>query len=707
MTGWSVGASIAPGTLRRQSAAGAVVTASQSTTTLTVTAVTSGRIYLGMLVTTTPPTAGGAVRVTALGTGTGGTGTYTLSTSATVASTTWTGAFEIGNARTFVATQSSTGTTGSTEPSWSITKGAATTDNTVTWIECTGQSAVNGDMTNTPRSSSVRSTAPGRGKIILNNAATHIFIQSSAGGTCGSGEPTYSTSSVGSTTTDNTVIWTYIGTSFSSWAAPFAFLAYAFGTSWAAAGDSVFIGDDHSEVVSYTTGAGISAAGTGASPNFIYSIDHTVSLPVSSTGLKFGALISYTGPGLTINGGASGANTYFFGITFSSGTGSSTTQLSIAFGGVASWNKFENCLLKLNTTSSSALISTGFTSTSTLEFSNTAVQFGAAGQSIRALSLGKFIWRNTGNAVLGTAPTALFTASSNGITLVEGVDLSGATNTIVGAGTSTTMGGLFYLENCKIAGGATIAATPVNMGGPFVDALQCSSSATSYVQRRYLYQGTLTEETTVIRTTGASDGTNGISWKIATTANAKWYSPFESFNVAVWNDVTGTNRVVTMCGIWNSAGLPNNDDIWLDVCYLGSSGSTLGSWATSTKASNLATGSAVTADSTSAWDSVATTRQNSHAYALGDVIKVASNSGRIFFCTTAGTTAGSLPGGYASAVDGGSVTDNTAVFRAGMRFSLGLTLSSPKPQLVGYLEPYVKVAKVSSTFYIDPVVTLS
>jgi hypothetical protein len=58
-------------------------------TSLNVTAVTSGVIQVGMLLTGTGVTAG--TTITALGTGTGGTGTYTVSVGQTVASTTMTG----------------------------------------------------------------------------------------------------------------------------------------------------------------------------------------------------------------------------------------------------------------------------------------------------------------------------------------------------------------------------------------------------------------------------------------------------------------------------------------------------------------------------------------------------------------------------------------------------------------------------------------
>ncbi len=69
-----------------------VFTASQALTTLTVTGTPVGTIYLGMVLTGTGVTAG--TMITDYGTGTGGAGTYTVSTSATVASTTVTGSVQ-------------------------------------------------------------------------------------------------------------------------------------------------------------------------------------------------------------------------------------------------------------------------------------------------------------------------------------------------------------------------------------------------------------------------------------------------------------------------------------------------------------------------------------------------------------------------------------------------------------------------------------
>lgn len=68
----------------------AIVTASISGTTMTVSAVSSGTLAIGQVLTGTGVTAG--TGITALGTGTGSTGTYTVSASQTVSSTTITAA---------------------------------------------------------------------------------------------------------------------------------------------------------------------------------------------------------------------------------------------------------------------------------------------------------------------------------------------------------------------------------------------------------------------------------------------------------------------------------------------------------------------------------------------------------------------------------------------------------------------------------------
>jgi len=475
-----------------------------------------------------------------------------------------------------------------------------------------------------------------------------------------------------------------------------------------AAGDIFYVAADHAETAA--SAKTISSPGTSTSPCYVYCVDHTGSVPPVAADLRTTASITTTGTfSITLNGtSASVGSTYVYGINFNSGTGAGAVALSI--GGTLAVIILESCNLNILSTSASSNIALGYASSSSVsvrpnrtELINTNMSFGAVGQFVN-IAGGDVIWK--GGAISGSAPTALFsTSGSGGYTRLEGVDLSnmGAGKTIVEAHAVTRD---YTLKNCKLGASVTVAATSAQYHYPRTTVQNSDSAGTNYRNERYTSCGVQTSETVVVRTGGASDGTTSVAYKITTSAANKWIMPFDAIPIAIWNGITASDVTATLEGVWNAAALPNNDDIWFDLGYMGSASSPQATFKTSSKATNLSTGAALTA-STEAWDSLVTARANSTVYALGDVRKVASNSGRIFFCTTAGTSAGSEPAGYASAVDGGSVTDNTAVFRAGMRFKLAVTATSPQPQAAGYMYLYPKAAKVSSTFYIDPKVTLA
>lgn len=472
-----------------------------------------------------------------------------------------------------------------------------------------------------------------------------------------------------------------------------------------AAGDIFCVSEDHAET--QAAGMQIAFPGTAANPNFVYCVNHAGTVPPVSADLRTTATITTTGGSyLDLSSGY----VYIYGVTFSCGTGA-TSQLLTICDGSAGWMRFDSCALqKLGTGATGSAISFGRVGGSNnrlkIDLNNTTLQFGATGDGISVNSC-DFKWRNTASAVTGaTLPTTLFAISQNVANMqLEAVDLSalGSGKTIVGALASANK---VFLKDCTLGASVTIAATPTDQGGAETYVIRSDSSGTNYRHEKYQYMGTQVAETAIIRTGGASDGATGLSWKLTTTANSKWVLPFEALPIAIWNATTAANVTAIIEGVWNAAALPNNDDFWFDLEYLGDASSPQGSFKSGTKADNLAFGAALTA-STQAWDSLVTARANSTAYSVGEVRKVASNSGRIFFCTTAGTSSSSEPGGYASAVDGGSVTDGTAVFRAAVRFKLAVTASSPQPAQAGTMYLYPKAAKASSTFWIDPLATLS
>jgi len=478
------------------------------------------------------------------------------------------------------------------------------------------------------------------------------------------------------------------------WANAYLTLDAAF--AGGSAGNSFFVSEDHAQTQATTLT--LTSPGTISNPCFIYCVNHAGTVPPVSADLRTTATISTTGVTAQVHTGCA----YYYGITFNCGT-SGTAASSIAASASSAFI-YENCAINRNSGSAQNLFLGNTTGIAFVTWINTTIQVGSTSSSIADRSV-TLKWKNTANAITGSIfPTNLFVANSAGGSIsLDGVDLSalGSGKTIIGA---TAMPQYYFLKDCKLNASVVIGSTPTSPGME-ITASRCDSTS-NYRVEKYVYEGTQTTETVVIRTGGASDGITGISWKIVTTANSKWTLPFNAILTEIWNSTINANVGVTIEGIWNSASLPNNDQVWFDVGYLGSSTNPQASFATGSKADNLASGAALTA-STQAWDSLAATRANLTAYNLGDIVKVSDNAGRIFFCTTAGTTAIAEVAGFAGAVDGGTVTDGTAVFRAGMRFKSTVTLSSPQPAQVGSLYVYVKAALASSTFYIDPSITLS
>lgn len=467
------------------------------------------------------------------------------------------------------------------------------------------------------------------------------------------------------------------------------------------AGDQIWVADDHAET--QASAMTVTFPGTVANPNICVCADHTVGSPGTGDWKTTGTVTTTSTNSITFAGSA-----YVYGLSFVCASGSGSGSQAIMLGNAAgNWLRFDACLIRQASGTASSTITmannVGVTRSVQIEFVNTAIQFGNAGQSISANGA-RFSWKNTLSAIAGaTLPTTLFgTMGAGDVAVFEGVDLSalGSGKTLVATGSSNVAE--FYFYNCKLGSSVTVAATPATPNGTRVFVVNCDSSGTNYRQEQYLYEGTQTVETTIVRTSGASDGTTSISWKLVTTANVVFVKPFISLLIDQWNTTTGNTVNAYIRGIWNSASLPNNDQVWIETQYLGSAASPIASFVNSTKANNSASGAALTAD-TSAWDSLVTARQNSHAYVVGNTMTV--GSGQVWFCTTSGTSSGSLPVGYSGAADGSSVTDGGAVFRAGQRFQMSVAMSTP--QLMGSVYINVKMAAASSTLWIDPLIQSS
>jgi hypothetical protein len=208
------------------------------------------------------------------------------------------------------------------------------------------------------------------------------------------------------------------------------------------------------------------------------------------------------------------------------------------------------------------------------------------------VTAGRVIWRNTPSAVTGaTIPTTLHAGTNPTELFVEGVDLGNITTQLVNI--TTVANSRFTFKDCKL--NASVLATASGAGGfgqPEVTVIRCDSGTGYYRNEKSNSSGKMTTSAAVYTTGGASDGGTPISWQVGTTANNKFETAFTSLPISIWNDTIGSAITVTIeAGIAAAATSTPNSDIWIEVEYLGTSGSTLASKATSGLLTAVHTGS--------------------------------------------------------------------------------------------------------------------
>jgi hypothetical protein len=492
----------------------------------------------------------------------------------------------------------------------------------------------------------------------------------------------------------------------SSWANAFLTLAAA-NAFPIAAGDTLLVGDDHAEWTSGSVTVSLPSFGVSTTPNNIIVVDHTKPSPSIPADLKIGA---YGAGSLSASGNINfNFSGYVYGLYVRNGVdavgvGVATSAISIQCQSSRTFY-FDSCTF-LNSSTGTSLLIMSPGGSEWLDFKNcTFINLTA---NVAFLLSG--CWVKLTNCTFtfpgASATNYFFQTGTFSQATFEGCDFSQFGGTYLVNHTSN--GGIFHtFKDCKLPAGTPFTlANALRPNSNSVWVVNCDSGNTNYRNELYDYGGELHTSTSVVRTGGASQGT-AYSWKVTTNANVRWYAPFKLMALSIWNSTTGAAKNVTVEGIADPrdfSALPNNDDIWIDVEALENASLPQGTYHVGTKTTPLGTNSALTA-STAAWD-CSVSRANSTAYSVGDIRKVASNAGRLFVCTTAGTSAGSEPGGYATAVDGDTITDGGATFKAMRRFKQTITTGSIG--MAGLITVYPKVAKASlNGIYIDPMITLS
>ena len=423
------------------------------------------------------------------------------------------------------------------------------------------------------------------------------------------------------------------------WANAYTTLAAAFSAK--AAGDTFWVAADHAEATN--ANVTLTSPGTANSPCRVICAIHTGSVPPVSADVRTTGVVSCGAGDYKVN--FSNGNTYWYGITFKSGTGASVNGIDID--GIG-WNYFKNCALwKPGTVGNSSAIFIRPSNSSDswgVELNNTTMRIGDYNDSI-CLS-NRVVWRNTPSAITTTSafdtPYNLFIFGQVSQVLLDGVDFSSsATDNLFQA---VVGNGLFTFQNCKLNALTVISMLGV-LSGREANLIRTDSVGNNYRSERHTYYADQTTETTIVRTGGAIDGgVTPYAWKVITGANVSWVRPFECLPMSTWNDTTGSNVTATIYGVWGGGSVPTSDDLWPIWSYMGSSASPL---------ANLS-GDFEVLGTPANWD-----------------------------------TDGSTWGGGTTA------------------FKMSRTFSSPQPAMKGPVSATVKVARPSATFYLDPKIVLT
>jgi len=530
-------------------------------------------------------------------------------------------------------------------------------------------------------------------------AANSRVFKCTTAGTSGASEPSWNLTD-GATTVSGTATFTQVAgreseQSSGNWAAPLGTLAAAHALL-STVGDVVYVANDHSE--SYAAGADVQGA-LGV-PRICVVAGSTV--PPTAAELSRGASIETTGN----NSLNMIFNCLYRGFNFKSGVGGTNTGGNLNINASC---KMEDCRVSLLTSSTSALMNIGGTSISRgyVEMDDDCrLEFAATGQTA-LIGFSEVLVRNCDNLITGAiTPSVLFGFSSSngarGILTVRDCDLS-AFNTNLASNPSF---GMVTFENCKIHASATFGsgnATDGVRNNIRVHNCTPSSSITNALLERGRFAD-LDLVTDVVRTGGATDGVTQCSWRLATKASANAEGNRTSApRIAKRITAVGSPKTFTVEALVlvNSTFDPTRRFCFGEF-FIPTSATSPVNDRLSTRSSFL--DSTALQTSTSSWTG-APARTNSTSRLAGYVFSVASNPGRIFVVTTSGTSAGSEPAAYATAVDGDTFADGTSTVHVARRVKFEVT-ATPARRGMACFSPQLNAVS-GSVIYIDPKIVVT
>lgn len=409
------------------------------------------------------------------------------------------------------------------------------------------------------------------------------------------------------------------------------------------AGSRVWVSQVHAES---TAGAvTITMPGTVTSPNQVVCGNDGAEPP---TALATTATVAATGANdLTITGSG-----YIRGIAFTGGSGNVNNGIRLNIN--AGFQFYELCDFINGSTGAATnaiTLNNSGSDASRIILKNCRLKLGNAAQVINFA--GQFVIDGGSIISGGTSPTVAFAMFSNRTCngVIRNFDFSNwAAGVNLFSGGAVAAAALIRFVDCKLPSSwsGSLVSASITTAGVRVEMINCAAGSTNYSVWIEDCFGKLTQETTIVRSGGASDGTTPLSWKIATFAkNSFPHETFVSPDIRFWNDTTGSSKTVTVEVVSDIGSNLKDSEIWLEVDYLGSSATPQGTSISDAAASILATA----ADQASS-----------------------------------------------------SVTWTTTGLGAPVKQALSVTFT---PQMKGLFNCRVHVAKPSITVYVDPVATVT
>ena len=362
-----------------------------------------------------------------------------------------------------------------------------------------------------------------------------------------------------------------------------------------AAGDTIWISQAHSETNVGNTNAAL--AGIDTSIEYVLCGNDSAEPPTSLA--TTAVITTQNGGNMSWQGAA-----YIYGIVHQVGTGANNAGVLLGNAN-ARQQRIEQCEFRLNCTLAGPAIvfNSSGAANNRQSMINCRYRFSNAGQGFQC---GGMLHEYGGSFVSGgTAPTTLIKALNTGIVLFEGTDF-----TNLGTSFNVTIppisGLVFNLRRIKFASGWSGNLISASIAAPArVSMYNYMIGTTEFMLWIEDFAGVIKSETTIVMTNGASDGTTAFSWKMTTNSNAEsLITHLRSDEMVVWTDAVGGSpdiqKTITVNILHDSATNLTDDEVWLEVQYLSSNSSPLGSHITDRKADTLATAADQTASS-EAW----------------------------------------------------------------------------------------------------------